>query len=139
MKNIKKLNNFLLNCLYKGNKVYYSTHNCKIAISDGCFISIVDRSDIYIDLAKCELIENMYEKFIPDDSNYLFTDITNTIELSKGKDIRILQNVNNKILVDNKYLSLFEDNVLKSNKDIDPVLVYNDGEIIGLILPIKEY
>ena len=139
MKNIKKLNNFLLNCLYKGKKIYYSTHNTKISISDGCFISIVDRSDIYIDLAKCELIENMYEKFIPDDSNYLFTDITNTIELSKGKDIRILQNNNNKILVDNKYLSLFEDNVLKSNKDIDPVLVYNDGEIIGLILPIKEY
>lgn len=138
MKNVKKLNNLLLNCLYKGKKVYYSTHNCKIAISDGYFISIVDRSDIYIDLAKCELIENMYEKFIPDDSNYLFTEITNTIELSKGKDIRILQNVNNKILVDNKYLSLFEDNVLKSNKDIDPVLVYNDGEIIGLILPIKE-
>ena len=84
MKNVKKLNNLLLNCLYKGKKVYYSTHNCKIVISDGCFISIVDRSDIYIDLAKCELIENMYEKFIPDDSNYLFTEITNTIELFKG-------------------------------------------------------
>lgn len=141
MKNVKKLNNLLLNCLYKGKKVYYSTHNCKIVISDGYFISIVDRSDIYIDLAKCELIENMYEKFIPDDSNYLFTKITNTIELIKGKDIRLLRNENDQIIsVDNKYLSLFEDNVLKSNKDIDPVLVYNDdGEIIGLILPIKKY
>ena len=43
------------------------------------------------------------------------------------------------IKVNDKYLELFDDPEVKVIANNKPVLVYEKGELVGLIVPIKEY
>ena len=43
------------------------------------------------------------------------------------------------IKVNDKYLELFDDPDIKVIADNKPVLIYEKGELVGLIVPIKEY
>ena len=136
---IKKLNNYFLGLLYKNKKVFYGEYEDKIVLSDSYSLFIIDKKDLYINLAKCNFIPNIYKRFIPDDSNYLYTHITDTVLLDKKDKLRLLENEDCKeIYLNNKYISFLKFRQCKSLSDNCPILFYDiDGNIISLILPIK--
>lgn len=146
--NIKRINNELLGRLFKGKGVYYSdltiingdeTYNYYL-LSDSYFVAILDINNTYINLDKCKYVKNMYENFIPDDSEYLYTHVTDTIMISGKDKLRVLENENYKnILVNDKYLELFKDCTFKSLKDDKPIICYEKGEVVGIILPVKQF
>ena len=145
--NIKRINNDLLGRLYKGKNVYYSDltiisedNTCNYyLLSDSYFVAILDINNTFINLEKCKYIKNMYENLIPDDSKYLYTHVTDTIMLSGKDNLRVLENENNKILVNDKYLELFKDCTFKSLNDTKPIICYEKGEVVGIILPVKQF
>lgn len=136
---IKKLNNYFLGLLYKNKKVFYGEHEDKIVLSDSYSLFIIDKEDLYINLSKCNFITNIYERFIPDDSNYLYTHITDTVLLDKKDKLRLLENENCKeIYLNDKYISFLKFRQCKSLSNNCPILFYDiDGNIISLILPMK--
>lgn len=38
-----------------------------------------------------------------------------------------------------KYLELFKDCTFKSLKDDKPIICYEKGEVVGIILPVKQF
>lgn len=100
---------------------------------------------------KCDDYKSRYEK-ASDKIQYIIDygfdyDGFNTVESLKGLidsdkyTIRTLINKDNtiKVNVNDKYLKLFDYPEVKVKDDHSPVLVYEKGELVGLILPIKEY
>lgn len=144
---INKINNDLLGRLYKNKPIYYSYLDLispekltqYIMLSDSYYVAILEKDDVYINYQKGVEVKEMYEKFIPDDSNYLYTHVTDTVMLSGKDKLRVLENENTKILVNEKYLSLFDKCTFKSLTDTKPIICYKEGQVAGIILPVKQY
>lgn len=136
---ISKINKEFLNLYYKkkliASEIDYD--NGKIYITDSYRLYIINIEDMALNF---QIFKEVSLKQLIDDTGYVDGIITNTIyndvdnyRLITGKD-----NLLN-IKVNNKYLELFDNPEVKIKNDHSPVLVYEKGELVGLILPIKEY
>ena len=139
---IQKINKNLLDLYYKNKKLYYQK------LDDVCYVT-----DSYI-AYKLPANEFMLdtEKLINRNFDYLFNDYdyvdgveTKTYEEIKVNNKKILEVIikneekNLEVMVNKKYLELFEDYTLKIKSDVSPVLVYEKGIIVGLIMPMRKY
>ena len=84
--------------------------------------------------------------------NYLFDDYdyvdgieSKTYEEIKANNKKILgviiknEEKNLKVIVNKKYLELFEDDTLKIKCEVSPVLKNEKGIVVGLIMPMRNY
>ena len=139
---IQKINKNLLDTYYKNKKLYYQK------LDDVCYVT--DSYIAYKLPANEFMLDN--EKLKTCNINYLFDDYdyvdgieTKTYEELKSNNKKLLgviiknEEKNLEVIVNKKYLELFEDYTLKIKSDVSPVLVYEKGIIVGLILPIRKY
>lgn len=141
MLDYKKLNNYLIGLLMKDKKVYYGEHEDKIILSDSYALWILEKDKIFINLQLCVFVPEFYKKFIPDDYNYFYGYVTDTIQITNKCDLRNIINKDENIDIqfDNKYYKLWKDVNFKIISDNKPILIYIDEEINGLILPVKRF
>lgn len=133
---IKDINKEMLNQYYKDKRVFYDEMNDKILVTDSYRMYVLNESDFILDKNKLRKVD--LSRFI-DDSGYIESTITNNLKFMDKIILRTISNENKSLLVNNKYLKLFDNPEVKIKDDHSPVLVYEKGEFVGLILPIKEY
>lgn len=131
----KDINNYFFKRLIKEEEVFYYEKENNIYLSDKHFIAIIPRNESVLDLTKMKEVnlEQFFKKL--DLDNY--RDISGWLQ--KEKLIYLYDKEEYKVTINKDYMKLFIMNRLMIDKDIKPVLCYDENKIVGLILPIKEY
>ena len=111
-----------------------------IGISDGFRMFLIDREEFYIDLEKLKKLEGSYNRVIPS-VKYEKAEITRELkrlERLKTNAVKI-KSENFEALVNEKYIEMFEKNAtFEIAGDSQPVKVYENGVLRGIILPIRD-
>ena len=139
---LQKINKNLLDTYYKNKILYYQKLDTVCYVTDSYIVYKLPASEFMLDTEKLKTcnINNLF-----DDNGYVDGVETKTYEEIKANNKKILgviiknEEKNLEVIVNKKYLDLFDDYTLKIMSEVSPVLVYEKGIIVGLILPIKRY
>ena len=139
---IQKINKNLLDTYYKNKILYYQKLDDVCYVTDSYIAYKLPSSEFMLDTEKLKTcnINNLF-----DDYDYVDGIETKTYEEMKVNNKKILgvliknEEKNLEVIINKKYLELFDDYTLKIKSDISPVLVYEKGIIVGLIMPIRKY
>ena len=139
---IQKINKNLLDTYYKNKILYYQKLDSICYVTDTYIAYKLPSSEFMLDTEK---LKNRTFNYLFDDYGYVDAVETKTYEEIKANNKKLLgviiknEEKNLEVIVNKKYLELFEDYTLKIKSELSPVLVYEKGIIVGLILPIKRY
>ena len=139
---IQKINKNLLDTYYKNKILYYQKLDNICYVTDSYIAYKLPANEFMLDTEK---LKNRTFDYLFNDNDYVDGIETKTYEEIKANNKKILgviiknEEKNLEVIVNKKYLELFDDYTLKIKSDVSPVLVYEKGIIVGLILPIKMY
>lgn len=139
---IQKINKNLLDTYYKNKILYYQKIDNICYVTDSYIAYKLPSSEFMLNPEKLKTCNINY---LFDDNDYVDGVETKTYEEIKANNKKLLgviiknEEKNLEVIVNKKYLELFEDYTLKIKSDVSPVLVYEKDIIVGLILPIKRY
>ena len=139
---IQKINKNLLDTYYKNKILYYQKLDDICYVTDSYIAYKLPANEFMLDTEKLKTCNINY---LFDDYDYVDGIETKTYEEIKANNKKLLgviiknEEKNLEVIVNKKYLELFEDYTLKIKSDVSPVLVYEKGIVVGLILPIKMY
>ena len=139
---IQKINKELLNTYYKNKILYYQKLNNICYVTDSYIAYKLPANEFML---ATEKLKNRTFNYLFDDNNYVDGVETKTYEEIKAHNKHILaviiknEEKNLEVIVNKKYLELFDDYTLKIKSDVSPVLVYEKGIVVGLILPMRIY
>ena len=139
---IQKINKNLLDTYYKNKILYYQKLDDVCYVTDSYIAYKLPANEFMLDPEK---LKNRAFNYLFDDYDYVDGIETKTYEEIKSNNKKLLgvliknEEKNLEVIVNKKYLELFEDYTLKIKSEISPVLVFEKGIIVGLILPIKMY
>ena len=137
---IQKINKNLLDTYYKNKILYYQKQNNICYVTDSYIAYKLPANEFMLDPEKLKTCNINY---LFDDNDYVDGIETKTYEEIKANNKKILgviiknEEKNLEVIVNKKYLELFEDYTLKIKSDVSPVLVYEKGIIVGLIMTLK--
>ena len=139
---ISKINKEFLNLYYKKKLIAYELDydNGKVYLTDIYRLYIINMEDMALNF---QLFKPVSLKQLIDDTGYVDGIITNTIYNYKD-NYRLITGLIGKdnllhIKVNDKFLDLFDNPEVKIKDNKSPVLVYENNEIVGLVIPVKEY
>ena len=139
---IQKINKNLLDTYYKNKILYYQKIDNICYVTDSYIAYKLPANEFMLDPEKLKTCNINY---LFDDYDYVDGIETKTYEEIKSNNKKILgvkiknEEKNLEVIVNKKYLELFEDYTLKIKSELSPVLVYEKGIIVGLIMPLKRY
>ena len=139
---IQKINKNLLDTYYKNKILYYQKLDNVCYVTDSYIAYKLPANEFMLDTEKLKTCNINY---LFDDYNYVNGVESKTYEEMKANNKKILgviiknEEKNLEVIVNKKYLELFEDYTLKIKSDVSPVLVYEKGIVVGLILPMRKY
>ena len=139
---IQKINKNLLDTYYKNKILYYQKLNNICYVTDSYIAYKLPANEFMLDTEK---LKNRTFDYLFNDNDYVDAVETKTYEEIKANNKKLLgviiknEEKNLEVIVNKKYLELFDDYTLKIKSELSPVLVYEKGIIVGLILPIKRY
>ena len=136
---VQKLNKELLNLYYKKDKkIYAQLVHDKVYVTDSYRAWILKYDDFILDMNKLKTTDLAH--FFNEDG-YIEGIKTNKLTEIEGTVGVYLTSEENdfEVLINQKYLDMFENYTLKIKSEITPVLVYENDEPVGLILPIRTY
>lgn len=137
---VTKLNKELLNLYYKTDKkIYAQIVHDDIYVTDSYRVWKLKYDDFMLDVNKLKTTDLAHffneDGYIPAiKTNRLVQQndsITGIYLRSEESDFEVLINI--------KYLDMFENYTLKIKGESQPVLVYEHNELVGLIVPMKQY
>ena len=139
---IQKINKNLLDTYYKNKILYYQKLDDVCYVTDSYIAYKLPANEFMLDPEKLKTcnINNLF-----DDNDYVDGIETKTYEEIKANNKKILgviiknEEKNIEVIVNKKYLELFEDYTLKIKSEVSPVIVYEKGIIVGLIMPMRKY
>lgn len=139
---IQKINKNLLDTYYKNKILYYQKLDNVCYVTDSYIAYKLPSSEFMLDTEKLKTCSINY---LFDDNNYVVGEETKNYEEMKVNNKKLLgviiknEEKNLEVIVNKKYLELFEDYTLKIKSELSPVLVYEKGIIVGLIMPMRNY
>ena len=139
---IQKINKNLLDTYYKNKILYYQKLDNICYVTDSYIAYKLPANEFMLDTEK---LKNRTFNYLFDDNDYVDGIETKTYEEIKANNKKILgviiknEEKNLEVIINKKYLELFEDYTLKIKSEVSPVLVYEKGIIVGLILPMRKY
>ena len=139
---IQKINKNLLDTYYKNKILYYQKIDNICYVTDSYIAYKLPANEFMLDTEK---LKNRTFNYLFDDNDYVDGIETKTYEEIKANNKKILgviiknEEKNLEVIINKKYLELFEDYTLKIKSEVSPVLVYEKGIIVGLILPMRKY
>ena len=139
---IQKINKNLLDTYYKNKILYYQKIDDICYVTDSYIAYKLPANEFMLDPEKLKTCSINY---LFDDYDYVDAVETKTYEEIKANNKKLLgviiknEEKNLEVIVNKKYLELFEDYTLKIKSNVSPVLVYEKGIIVGLILPMRKY
>ena len=139
---IQKINKNLLDTYYKNKILYYQKIDNICYVTDSYIAYKLPANEFMLDTEK---LKNRAFDYLFNDNDYVDGIETKTYEEIKANNKKILgviiknEEKNLEVIVNKKYLELFDDYTLKIKREVSPVLVYEKGIIVGLILPMRKY
>ena len=137
---IKKINKEFIDLYYKGKIVAmeFDEESGKIYLTDSYRLYVIKYEDF---IFRFDLFRKVKLKHFLDNTNYVDGVITNGLYTSDKNDLRIINSKDGLITikVNNKYLDFFDNPKVKVKDEKSPVLIYENDECVGLILPVMEY
>lgn len=139
---IQKINKNLLDTYYKNKILYYQKLDDVCYVTDSYIAYKLPANEFMLDTEKLKTCNINY---LFDDNDYVDGIETKTYEEIKANNKKLLgviiknEEKNLEVIVNKKYLELFEDYTLKIKSNVSPVLVYEKGIIVGLIMPMRKY
>ena len=139
---IQKINKNLLDTYYKNKILYYQKLDDVCYVTDSYIAYKLPTSEFMLNTEKLKTCNINY---LFDDYNYVDGIETKNYEEIKANNKKILgviiknEEKNLEVIVNKKYLDLFDDYTLKIMSEVSPVLVYEKGIIVGLIMPLRRY
>ena len=138
---IQKINKNLLDTYYKNKILYYQKLDDVCYVTDSYIAYKLPTNEFMLNPEKLKTcnINNLF-----DDYDYVDGIETKTYEEMKVNNKKLLvviiknEEKNLEVIVNKKYLELFEDYTLKIMSEVSPVLVYEKGIIVGLIMPMRK-
>lgn len=132
-----KLNKELLNLYYKKDeKIYAQLVHDKVYVTDSYRVWILKYDDFMLDMNKLKTTDLVH--FFNEDG---YVEGMMTSKYIKIDNILGVQVIDSEGLIDvtinSKYLDMFENYTLKIKDKHQPVLVYENEEPVGLILPMR--
>ena len=134
---VRKINEEFLKIYYRKKKIYYEKYGVYILLSDSYRIYKIKNDDCILDLTKFKKI-NLLDFLDRQDQDYIVGNITDNIIDGKIK-LRKITTEDFDVYINDNYLKLFDNPIVKVRADNEPILVYENDEIVGLILPIENY
>lgn len=132
---VRKINEEFLKIYYRKKKIYYEKYEDHILLSDSYRIYKIKNDDCILDLTKFKEVK-LHN--ILDRQDYIVGNITDNIIDGKIK-LRKITTEDFDVYINDNYLKLFDNPIVKVRADNEPILVYENDEIVGLILPVKNY
>lgn len=135
---IKNINKEFMNLYFKKKLVAYDQIDNKILLTDSYRLYILKDDDFILDKSKLRKVD--LSKFI-NDEGYILGYVTNDLKFINKDIIRVIKSSDDSIVinVNDNYLKYFDRFEIKVKSDHDPVYIYENDEMVGLVLPIKEY
>lgn len=136
---VTKLNKELLNLYYKTDgKIYAQIVHHKVYVTDSYRAWILKSDDFMLDMNKLKTTDLAH--FFNEDG-YIPGFKTNQLVEMKGiVGVYIKSEEQDfEVLINQKYLDIFENYTLKIKGEYAPVLVYEHDELVGLILPMRTF
>lgn len=139
---IQKINKNLLDTYYKNKILYYQKLDDVCYVTDSYIAYKLPANEFMLDTEKLKTCSINY---LFDDYDYAIGVETKNYEEIKANNKKLLgvkiknEEKNLEVIVNKKYLELFEDYTLKIKSEVSPVLVYEKGIIVGLIMPMRSY
>lgn len=135
---LAKINKEFLDLYYKKKLVAYELdeENGKVYLTDSYRMYIINYEDF---IFRFDLFRRVTLKPLLSEDGYNEAEFTNNFKSINGIIYRMIRNDNNELYVNNKYLDLFDNFTLKIKDNKSPVLVYENEELKGLVLPIREF
>ena len=137
---IQKINKNLLETYYKNKILYYQKLDNICYVTDSYIAYKLPANEFMLNT---EQLKTCNINYLFDDYDYVDGVETKTYEEMKSNNKKLLgviiknEEKNLEVIVNKKYLELFEDYTLKIKSEVSPVLVYEKGIIVGLIMPLK--
>lgn len=136
---VTKLNKELLNLYYKKDKkIYAQIVHDKIYVTDSYRAWILKYDDFMLDMNKLKTTDLAHffneDGYIPGHKTNQLVEMEGLVGVyvkSEEQDFEVL--------INQKYLDIFENYTLKIKSETQPVLVYENDEVVGLILPMRTY
>lgn len=139
---IQKINKNLLDRYYKNKILYYQKLGNICYVTDAYIAYKLPANEFMLDTEK---LKTYTINYLFNDNDYVEAVETKTYEEIKSNNKKLLgviiknEEKNLEVIVNKKYLELFEDYTLKIKSEVSPVLVYEKGIIVGLIMPMRKY
>ena len=130
----KRLNDFYYKLAKNEQKVFYKIDEEQIYLSDSYIISIMNKESNLLNYDK--MINAELDKFI---NNINIEDYKPVKDFYVKENLVYLLNDNLKVCIDKKYMKLYENLDIYIIDEIKPVIFKLEDNIIGFVLPIKEY
>ena len=137
---VTKLNKELLNLYYKTDKkIYAQIVHDDIYVTDSYRVWKLKYDDFMLDVNKLKTTDLVHffneDGYIPAYKTNQLVDMKNGIV---GVYIKSEES-DFEVLINQKYLDTFENYTLKIKGETQPVLVYENDELVGLIIPMRQY
>lgn len=137
---VKKLNKELLNLYYQTDKkIYAQIVHDYVYVTDSFRIWKLKYDDFMLDMNKLKTIDLAH--FFNEDG-YIPAYKENRLVEYEDRTIGVYltsEESDFEVLINKKYLDMFENYTLKIKGEREPVLVYENNELVGLIVPMKQY
>jgi len=134
-KYVKVSNKLYLDLLLRKNDVFFQLVNGIYYISDKHIVTVLQYKDLYINNERCKSarVKDILDSYRNKEYNVAYVGGTDD-----KKYIKLTDNIKN-VLIDIKYYKIFENFNFYISNIHSAVLVYDNTQLIGLIMPIKEY
>lgn len=139
---IQKINKNLLDTYYKNKILYYQKLDNVCYVTDGYIAYKLPANEFMLDTEK---LKTYTINYLFKDNDYVDGVETKTYEEIKANNKKLLgviiknEEKNLEVIVNKKYLELFDDYTLKIKSNVSPVLVYEKDIMVGLIMPMRKY
>lgn len=137
---VQKLNKELLNLYYKKNtKLCVQLVDDKVYVTDSYRMWILKYDDFMLDINKLKTV-NLVQ--LINEDGYVLGYKTNQLLDMKDWTVGVYiksEEQDFEVLINQKYLDMFENYTLKIKSEYAPVLVYEKDELVGLIVPMRKF
>lgn len=138
--NLKKINNEIVRLHHSESEtVIVQRVDDTVYVTDKYVAFVLNDSDFIFDINKFKSAD--IKSIVENDLHLPLEDARiDKIILEDKKQYAILKNETIEVMINNKYLSYFDENcTLKVIDEKHPVIVFEHDEVVGIILPIVRY
>ena len=138
MKTIKAIKEITDIYYKKDKRVWAQKVEDKIYVTDSYRVWVFKDEDFILDVDKFKNVE--ITNFFNEEGYETGIKTNELVDMEKFTGVYVTnEDKSIKALLNKKYLDVFENYTLKIKGEDKPILIYENDEVVGLVLPVRQY